>query len=53
MWILLLIQMYDGTAELHYLELYETQQQCLLDMEDICSRIENHEALLCMEANTK
>jgi len=51
MWILLLIQMNDSVADLHYVELYQTQQECLLDMEEISPRLEDHEVMLCMEAN--
>jgi hypothetical protein len=51
MWILLLIQMTDSVADLHYVELYQTQQECLRDMEEISPRLEDHEVMLCMEAN--
>jgi len=50
MWILLLIQMTNSVADLHYVELYQTQQECLADMEEIGPGLEDHEAMLCMEA---
>lgn len=53
MWILLLVQMNDSVADLHYVELYQTQQECVSDMEEISPRLEDHEVMLCMEANTK
>ncbi len=51
MWILLLIQMNNSVAELHYVELYQTKQECVLDMEEISPRLEGHEVMICMEAN--
>jgi hypothetical protein len=50
-WILLLIQMNAQVADLHYVELYQTQHECLLDVEEISPRLEDHEVMLCMEAN--
>jgi hypothetical protein len=50
-WILLLIQMNAGVADLHYVELYQTQHECLVDMEEISPRLEPHEVMICMEAN--
>jgi hypothetical protein len=51
MWVLLLIQMYQGAAELHHVELYQTLEECTADMWEIAPRLENNEAMLCMEAN--
>ena len=51
MWILLLIQMNNSVADLHYVELYQTKQECLHDMEEISPRLEGHEVMICMEAN--
>jgi hypothetical protein len=50
-WILLLIQMNAGVADLHYVELYQTQHECLVDVEEISPRLEDYEVMLCMEAN--
>ena len=50
-WILLLIQMNAGVADLHYLELYETLEQCTADMLEIAPRLEPNEVMICMEAN--
>ena len=52
-WILLLIQMNAGVADLHYLELYETLEQCTADMWEIEPRLESHEVMICMEANNQ
>ena len=51
MWLLLLIQMNNSVADLHYVELYQTQQECLADMQEIAPRLETNEVMLCMEAN--
>ena len=51
MWILLLIQMNASVADLHYVELYQNQNECLADLQEISSRLEDHEVMLCMEAN--
>ena len=51
MWIQLLIQMTDSVADLHYVELYQTKQECLADMREITPRLESHEVMICMEAN--
>jgi hypothetical protein len=51
-WILnYYIQMNAGVADLHYLELYETLEQCTADMWEIAPRLEAHEVMICMEAN--
>ena len=47
-WILLLIQMNAGVADLHYLELYETFEQCTADMWEIEPRLESHEVMICI-----
>ena len=51
MWVLLLILMYQGAAELHHVELYQTLEECTADMWEIAPRLEKNEAMLCMEAN--
>ena len=51
MWILLLIQMNASVADLYYVELYETLEQCTTDMWEIEPRLESHEVMICMEAN--
>jgi hypothetical protein len=51
MWILLLIQMNASVADLYYVELYETLEQCTADVQEICAALESHEVMLCMEAN--
>jgi hypothetical protein len=51
MWILLLIQMNASVADLHYVELYQSQNECLADLQEISPRLEDHEVMLCMEAN--
>jgi hypothetical protein len=51
MWILLLIQMHASVANLYYVELYETLEQCTADLQEISPRLERHETMLCMEAN--
>jgi hypothetical protein len=50
-WILLLIQMNASIADLHYVELYETLEQCTADLQEISPRLEPHEVMLCIEAN--
>jgi hypothetical protein len=50
-WILLLIQMNASVADLHYVELYETLEQCTADLQEISPRLEPHEVMLCIEAN--
>jgi hypothetical protein len=40
MWVLLLIQMYQGAAELHHVELYQTLEECTADMWEIAPRLE-------------
>jgi hypothetical protein len=50
-WILLLIQMNAGVADLHYVELYETMEECTADLQEISPRLEPHEVMLCIEAN--
>jgi hypothetical protein len=40
-----------SVADLHYLELYETLEQCTADMWEIAPRLEAHEVMICMEAN--
>jgi hypothetical protein len=54
-WILLLIQMNASMdrADLHYVELYETLEQCTADLQEISPRLEPHEAMLCVEANNR
>jgi hypothetical protein len=52
-WILLLIQMNASVADLHYVELYETLEQCTADLQEISPRLEPHEAMLCVEANNR
>jgi hypothetical protein len=42
-WILLLIQMNASVADLHYVELYETLEQCTADMWEIAPRLEPNE----------
>jgi hypothetical protein len=51
MWVLLLIQMYQGVAELYHVELYQTLEECTADMWEIAPRLEANEAMFCMEAN--
>jgi tRNA A37 threonylcarbamoyladenosine biosynthesis protein TsaE len=51
MWVLLLIQMYQGAAELYHVELYQTLEECTADMWEIAPRLEANEAMFCMEAN--
>jgi hypothetical protein len=51
MWILLLIQMNASVADLYYVELYETLEQCTADLQEISPRLESHETMLCMAAN--
>jgi hypothetical protein len=46
-WILLLIQMNASVADLHYVELYETLEQCTADLQEISPRLEPHEVMLC------
>ena len=50
-WILLLIQMNASVADVYYVELYETLEQCTADMWEIEPRLEPHEVMICMEAN--
>jgi len=52
-WILLLIQMNASVADLHYVELYETLEECTADLQEISPRLEPHEAMLCVEANNR
>jgi hypothetical protein len=40
MWVLLLIQVYQGAAELHHVELYLTLEECTADMWEIAPRLE-------------
>ena len=51
MWILLLIQMNASVADVYYVELYQTQHECLVNMGEFSPRLEGHEVMLCMEAN--
>jgi hypothetical protein len=51
MWILLLIQMNASVADLYYVELYETLEQCTADLQEISPRLESNEIMFCMEAN--
>jgi hypothetical protein len=50
-WILLLIQMNASVADLHYVQLYQTLEECAQDMQDITPRLEPNEIMFCMEAN--
>jgi hypothetical protein len=43
--------MNNSVADLHYVELYETLEECTADMWDIQPRLEPHEVMICMEAN--
>ena len=52
-WILLLIQMNASVADMHYVELYETLEECTADLQEISPRLEPHEAMLCVEANNR
>jgi hypothetical protein len=43
--------MNNSVADLHYVELYQTRQECLVDMRETKPRLEANEVMLCMEAN--
>ena len=48
MWILVLLQLNNGTPDVFPLEIYQTKEACLIDLTDITPRLKPNEAMVCM-----